>query len=169
MTGGQRVVAIVAALIVAAIVVALGIRPRPSEPAKPTAPSARLAVPGVVPPAGPVVTDAGSRPPFASAQLDAQERSEQEATARISTELELSAAEREAVKAALKKLHTGRHQQFARLIDGSADEAEMTAGLQAHHVAFDEDIAKAIGAARAKTFQARFDEAYGTTAKDRSP
>ena len=122
------------------------------------------------PPATPVVeTDAGSRPSFASAQLDAQERSEQEVTARISAELELSAAEREAVKAALKKLHAGRHQQFARLIDGSADEAEMTAGLKAHHAAFDEDIAKALGAARAKTFQARFDEAYGITAKSKAP
>jgi len=167
MTRGKRFAVIAAALVAMAAGAVLVFR-SPSEPPEPAtaAPSAAPAEPQPAVPAPPTAEPDGAvGSTFASDQLDAKQRSELELVARLSGELELSPPERAAVEAALKKLQAGRHAQFARLIDGSADEDEVTAGLVAHHRAFEADIQAALGAQRATEFKNRFNAAYGKTFK----
>jgi len=162
---GKRTALLVAALVAIALGAVLALR-TPAE--SPPAPSLPAAAPAEVAAPLPAETaDAAIRSTLAADQLDAKQRSELEVVSRIGDELELTAAERDAALAAIKKLQTGRHAQFARLVDGSADEQDVTAGLHALHLAFEADLKKALGPARGADFIARFNAAYGTTFKDK--
>lgn len=164
MMNGRRIAFILGALVALAIGIALRPSQEPPAPSEPVAPAAAEPAPGQH------AADSGDEPvrsPVATAQLDAKQQSELEVTARISGELNLSVDERAAVEAAIQKLQTGRREQFARVMDGRADEREVTAGLHALHLAFEADLDKALGPDRGGDFMARFNAAYGNTFEDK--
>lgn len=143
---------------------------RPSPPSAPSQPSVppHDTDPAPATPAPEQELDVPERSRFAGDQVDAKQRNELETVARISDELGLSAGEREAVMAALAKLQAGRRAEFTKLIEHGASEQAVTAGLLAHHRAFDEDIGKALGEPRATEFRDRYNNAYGQTLKKKA-